>query len=26
VINFHKIGENVEQVRTRLGAFIEMFQ
>jgi benzoyl-CoA reductase/2-hydroxyglutaryl-CoA dehydratase subunit BcrC/BadD/HgdB len=26
VINFNKIGENVEQVKTRLGAFIEMFQ
>jgi benzoyl-CoA reductase/2-hydroxyglutaryl-CoA dehydratase subunit BcrC/BadD/HgdB len=24
VINFNKIGENVEQVKTRLGAFIEM--
>ncbi|TXT64807.1 MAG: 2-hydroxyglutaryl-CoA dehydratase, D-component [Promethearchaeota archaeon] len=26
VINFNKIGENVEQVRTRLGAFMEMFR
>ncbi len=25
VINFNKIGDNVEQVKTRLGAFIEMF-
>ncbi|MFO7795331.1 MAG: 2-hydroxyacyl-CoA dehydratase [Promethearchaeati archaeon] len=25
VINFNKIGENVEQVKTRLGAFMEMF-
>jgi len=25
VINFNKIGDNVEQVRTRLGAFMEMF-
>ena len=24
-INFNKIGENVEQVKTRLGAFMEMF-
>ncbi|MFX1313959.1 MAG: 2-hydroxyacyl-CoA dehydratase [Promethearchaeota archaeon] len=24
-INFNKIGENVEQVRTRLGAFMEMY-
>jgi len=24
VINFHKIGENVEQIKTRLGAFSEM--
>ena len=24
VINFNKIGENLEQVKTRLGAFIEM--
>ncbi|TFF94862.1 MAG: 2-hydroxyacyl-CoA dehydratase [Promethearchaeota archaeon] len=26
VINFNKIGENVEQVKTRLGAFMEMFR
>jgi len=26
VINFNKIGENVEQVKTRLGAFMEMFK
>jgi benzoyl-CoA reductase/2-hydroxyglutaryl-CoA dehydratase subunit BcrC/BadD/HgdB len=25
-INFNKIGDNVEQVKTRLGAFMEMFQ
>ncbi|TXT64983.1 MAG: 2-hydroxyglutaryl-CoA dehydratase, D-component [Promethearchaeota archaeon] len=25
VINFNKIGDNVEQVKTRLGAFMEMF-
>ena len=25
-INFNKIGENVEQVKTRLGAFMEMFK
>lgn len=25
VINFNRIGENVEQIKTRLGAFIEMF-
>jgi len=24
-ITFNKIGENVEQVKTRLGAFMEMF-
>jgi len=24
-INFNKIGENVEQVKTRLGAYTEMF-
>jgi benzoyl-CoA reductase/2-hydroxyglutaryl-CoA dehydratase subunit BcrC/BadD/HgdB len=26
VINFNKIGENVEQVKTRLGALVEMFR
>jgi benzoyl-CoA reductase/2-hydroxyglutaryl-CoA dehydratase subunit BcrC/BadD/HgdB len=26
VINFNKIGENVEQIKTRLGAFMEMFR
>jgi len=25
VINFNKIGENVEQIKTRLGALMEMF-
>ena len=25
VLNFNKIGENIEQVKTRLGAFMEMF-
>ncbi len=25
VINFNRIGENVEQIKTRLGAFMEMF-
>ena len=25
-VNFNKIGENVEQLRTRLGAFMEMFR
>ncbi len=25
-INFNKMGENVEQIKTRLGAFMEMFK
>jgi benzoyl-CoA reductase/2-hydroxyglutaryl-CoA dehydratase subunit BcrC/BadD/HgdB len=25
-LNFNKMGENVEQVRTRLGAFMEMYK
>ena len=25
-ITFNKIGDNVEQVKTRLGAFMEMFK
>jgi benzoyl-CoA reductase/2-hydroxyglutaryl-CoA dehydratase subunit BcrC/BadD/HgdB len=24
-LNFNKMGENVEQIKTRLGAFMEMF-
>jgi benzoyl-CoA reductase/2-hydroxyglutaryl-CoA dehydratase subunit BcrC/BadD/HgdB len=25
-LNFNKMGENIEQVKTRLGAFMEMFK